>query len=447
MNADAAVRTLTNNDGRQILGLAPLARMAFAGIDLEPLKASLLERLARNENDANALLDLSIVLQLMGQRDLGLSMQGFALNIQQTYRVRCSAESAGTRLLGILSPGDLAQNNALEFLVEGSDIRLDLLYVAPDIPLPSTVPEHDLAMVGVGESDRNRPLLRHLETLVKSWPRPVLCAPERIARSARDSASALLGGVPGIVMPATARVDRESLESAGCSGMAVTEFVDGSAFPMIVRPVDSQKGQGLTRLDGPEAIAGYLKARPESEFYVARWVDYRGPDGQFRKYRVVLIGERPYACHMAISSHWMVHYISAGMRENIAKRHEEEQFFAGFEEDFARRHQDALRSIARRLQLEYVGLDCGETRDGKLLIFEVDSGMTIHAMDSADIFPYKQPQMRKVFDAFRHMLLDTSVGTGQAPATPEARSAERVPWCRGFRWCAQTDSNCRPSGS
>jgi len=395
MNLHAAALTPAADEGQQLLGLAPLARMAFAGADLGPMKALLLERLAQNENDANALMDLSIVLQLMGQRDLGLSMQGLALDIQQRYRVRGSAHCGGIRLLAILVPGDLSENNALEFLVEGSDITLDLLYVAPGIPFPATLPEHDLAMVAVCETDRNRPLLKHIETLMGSWPHPVLCAPDRIARLSRDGACRLLESAPGMVMPVTSRIDRKTLENI-------------DAFPTIVRPVDSQKGHGLMKLDHPAAIADYLKTRPENAFYVAPYIDYRGPDGQFRKYRVVLIDQHPYACHMAISDRWVVHYMSAGMVESAAKRAEEASFFAGFDDDFARRHRDALLSIARRLELEYAGIDCAETPAGELLIFEVDSGMTVHSMDPVDIFPYKQPQMRKVFRAFRQMLIDTA---------------------------------------
>jgi len=382
----------------RFIGLARLARMAFAGEDLGSLKAGLLDRLSRNENEANAWMDLSIILQLMGQRQVGLSMQTMALDIQQLYRLPCPADSAGIRLLALLGPGDLAQNNALEFLTEESDISLDLLYVAPDLPFPAALPDHDLAMVAVCETDSNRPLLKYLETLVKSWPRPVLCAPDRIARLSRDSACRLLQPVPGVAMPVTMRIDRQTLKSA-----------DGFEFPAIVRPVDSQKGQGLMKLDNADAIAGYLQTRPENAFYVAPYVDYSGPDGQFRKYRIVLIDGQPYACHMAISDHWVVHYISAGMRESAAKRAEEQRFFEEFDDGFARRHRDALLSISRRLELEYVGIDCGETPDGELLIFEVDSGMTVHAMDPVDIFPYKQPQMRKVFRAFRQMLIDASV--------------------------------------
>ena len=75
-----------------------------------------------------------------------------------------------------------------------------------------------------------------------------------------------------------------------------------------------------------------------------------------------------------------------------------------FDIHFALRHREALAALSDRLGLEYVGIDCGETPEGKLLIFEADSGMTVHAMDGVDVFPYKQVQMKKVFRAFREML-------------------------------------------
>ncbi|MFN3398189.1 MAG: hypothetical protein ACK4ZS_06605 [Sulfurimicrobium sp.] len=57
-----------------------------------------------------------------------------------------------------------------------------------------------------------------------------------------------------------------------------------------------------------------------------------------------------------------------------------------------------------RAGLDYLGIDCGESPDGKLLVFEADSNMIVHAMDPVDLFPYKQAQMQKVFAAFRAML-------------------------------------------
>jgi hypothetical protein len=79
-----------------------------------------------------------------------------------------------------------------------------------------------------------------------------------------------------------------------------------------------------------------------------------------------------------------------------------------FDDDFARRHAAAFHAIHQRMGLDYLGIDCGETSTGEMLIFEVDSNMIVHALDPVDLFPYKQPQMRKVFDAFRDMLIRAS---------------------------------------
>jgi glutathione synthase/RimK-type ligase-like ATP-grasp enzyme len=112
--------------------------------------------------------------------------------------------------------------------------------------------------------------------------------------------------------------------------VAVTALLPTGTFPIIVRPVDSQKGHGLMKVDTP-APSRLSGTRPEDAFYVARYVEYRGPDGQFRKYRIVLIDGRPYVCHMAISDSWVVHYMSAGMVESASKRAEEARFFAAFD--------------------------------------------------------------------------------------------------------------------
>jgi hypothetical protein len=44
-------------------------------------------------------------------------------------------------------------------------------------------------------------------------------------------------------------------------------------------------------------------------------------------------------------------------------------------------------------------VDCAETKTGSLLIFEADNSAVVHNMDSPEVFPYKPPQMRKIFDA------------------------------------------------
>ena len=83
---------------------------------------------------------------------------------------------------------------------------------------------------------------------------------------------------------------------------------------------------------------------------------------------------------------------------------------AEFDYDFAVRHEIALHAIAERIGLDYVTVDCGETLDGELLVFEAGNGMIVHAMDPPDLFPYKRPQMDKVFAAFAAMLRNACAG-------------------------------------
>ena len=124
----------------------------------------------------------------------------------------------------------------------------------------------------------------------------------------------------------------------------------------------------------------------------------------FRKYRIVLVDGRAYACHMAISDQWKIWYLNADMILNDANRAEEARFMATFDAEFAVRHKDALAEMSRRIGLAYCTVDCAETKDGRLLIFEADNTAIVHDMDPVDVFPYKAPQMRKIFDAFVAML-------------------------------------------
>ncbi|OIQ94222.1 hypothetical protein GALL_238510 [mine drainage metagenome] len=391
---------------KALINLPALMRTVAAGKGSD--LAGLIGRVAANPDPAAMLMDMSLVCQILGDRDIALAMQTKALALQQRYRLPTASREVAIRLLAITTPGAIGDNTPLEFLLEDSDVALELLYLGPDLPLPPALstapPEHDLLFIAVCESDQNRPLLKQIERLTETWPRPVLNAADKIAGLSRDGASARLKSSAELIMPTTARIDRQRLAQIGSGQRALGTVLDDGDFPAIVRPLGSHAGRGLARLEGPSAIDAYLGTVSEHDFYLARFVDYRDPDGQYRKYRIVLIEGRPFACHMAISSNWMIHYLHAGMAESAAKRAEEEAFMCGFDAGFARRHEAALKCIAERFELDYLVIDCAESRDGRLLVFELDNTGFVHAMDPEDVFPYKQVQMRKVFAAFRTML-------------------------------------------
>jgi hypothetical protein len=171
-----------------------------------------------------------------------------------------------------------------------------------------------------------------------------------------------------------------------------------------VRTIDSHAGRGLAKIEKPEGVEAYLRDHPEREFFISPYVDYRSADGRFRKFRLMWVDGRPYPCHMAIAEEWKVWYLNANMATSAAKRAEEAPFMSEFDTGFGRRHAATLAAISERFGLEYVGIDCAELPDGRLLVFEADVALVAHDMDPPDIYPYKGPQMRKLFAAFYEML-------------------------------------------
>ena len=389
------------------IGLAALSRLAFHGGDLQPLFAALLARVNDRPDDAPAMMDVATLLLLSGDRANGLAVQGQALAQRAMFR-RAGAAGA-LRVLAIMAPGDTMANTPLDFLLEGSGATLINVYAGPDGDLPGEVPDHDVAFLAVGESEANRPILQGLAGRLGAWPRPLLNAnPLRIADLTRDGVCALLAGAPDILAPAAFRLDRDAMSRIG-RGEARFEDAD---FPVIARPIGSHAGTGLERLSSAADLAAYVASQTEDRFYVSPFIDYAGDDGLFRKQRIALIAGVPYVCHLAVSPRWMVHYLNAEMLDSAANRAEEARFMAAFDTDFAVRHAAAFADLYRRIGLDYFAIDCAETRDGRLLLFEADVAMIVHAMDPPDLFPYKAPQMRKVFAAFLAMLEKTATRGG-----------------------------------
>jgi hypothetical protein len=386
------------------IGLARLTRAAEAGHDLRPLWRRLISRLLDGTIEAGEGLDLSLIAQLLGDREAGLTIQHAILISHQLFRSPCAAKPPRLRVLALAAATDMGSNTPIEFLLENSGIELTTLYVMPDIDWPDWLPDHDVAMVVASDSDDCRSALDKIDRAMTHWPRPLLNAPRLIGNLDRDKLHGLLDGIDGLEIPQTVCVTREQLASFSQSHLGLSDVCSDLAFPVIVRPRGSHAGKGLAKLDDAGTIERYLGEHPHESFFISRFVDYRSRDGLFRKYRIVFIDGKPYACHLAIADRWDIWYMNAGMTTSVDKRREEATFMQTFDIHFAQRHRAALAGLSRRVGLDYFTIDCAETRDESLLIFEADNTAIVHDMDPSDIFPYKAPQMRKVFDAFAAML-------------------------------------------
>ncbi|MDQ2733867.1 MAG: RimK family alpha-L-glutamate ligase [Pseudomonadota bacterium] len=402
MTPALALEQTCDIDG-QLMGLARLMKMAFRGVDLRPLAAELIGRAAGPETDANALMDLSTVLLLSDVKTVGLAVQAEALQASRVYRL-ASSQRAAVRLLSIMSSGDLMVNAPLPFLFEDSDIELTMIYLQPGEQLPRELPEHDAMIVAISQSDRTLGLLKSLSQSLQANAEPIFNRPAGIARTCRSEAYRHLAGLSGLVMPPTSRTTRAFLSQIARGELGLGVILEGGALPLIVRPVDSHAGRGLSKIGTLGELVSYLDGNAFEEFFISPFIDYRSPDGQFRKYRVALVDGVPFAAHMGISEHWMIHYLNAGMTESAPKRAEEERFMRAFKTDFSVRHQRALEAVSNRFELELLVIDCAETAAGELLVFEMDPAAVVHSMDPEDLFPYKRENMAQIYSAFRAML-------------------------------------------
>jgi hypothetical protein len=386
------------------IGFAALTMRAFGGEDLRPLRDELMSKVANGTASAGEGLDLSLITQLLGDKQAGLAIQAEVLGFHQLYRSPCSLEKPTLRVLALAAATDMGSNTPIEFLLDRSGIELNTLYVVSGVELPMPLPDHDVAIVIASDSDDCQEALSKIERFAGQWPRPLLNLPDRVCNLDRGKLHRLLAGIAGLDIPSTVCVARMRISDLLGAGAGLADISADLDFPIIVRPVGSHAGTGLAKLDNRAAVYRYLLERPEQEFFVSRFVDYASEDGLFRKYRVVFVDGRPYACHMAVADRWDIWYLNAGMSTSEHKRLEEANFMRTFDEGFASRHCQALAAMNERVGLDYFTVDCAENKNGELLIFEADNTAVVHNMDSPELFPYKQPQMRKIFDAFAAML-------------------------------------------
>ncbi len=387
-----------------LIGQSALMTMMFNGDDLSQTAAHLLQSAEQDPNNAEALLDLSTILLLRGDREVGLSLQQQALGIKQNFTVQ---KGKGLRLLILKTPGDFMTNSPIEFLIRSPEIEADVMYIGPELPYPTEI-HHDLVFNGISEGKGNEVALQLAATLIRKWGKPYINRAEEVPLLSRDRACEILDGIAGTYMPQNIILNHEELSQLASASEILGQFLVQDRFPILVRPIDSHAGEGLHKFESQEEIKSFLANTSEAQFYVAPFVDYRSSDGYYRKYRIAFVCGRPFLCHMAISEHWMIHYLNAGMTSSAWKREEEAKNMLHFSKMFGLRHEEALHDVGNAFDLEYFAIDCGETTDGQLLVFEAGNAMVVHDMDPEDLFPHKAPKMRALFREFQSMLADRS---------------------------------------
>ncbi|THD74325.1 MAG: tetratricopeptide repeat protein [Phenylobacterium sp.] len=256
----------------------------------------------------------------------------------------------------------------------------------------------DVVFSTLGDVDRDGGQLSAATAFCLALDKPVLNPPAAIRHTGRDAAAALFAGIPGLVTPPARR--------ASPAELAATPI----ETPLLVRPAGDHGGQNLVRLQDAAERDAYLATRPDERLLLTPFHDVRSADGRWRKYRFVFVDRRPFPFHLAIADHWLVHYWRADMAGSAEARAEEARFLADWRGVFGPRAAAAVEAVARRLDLDYGGLDCALTEAGEVLLFEANACILLHLDDPADVFPYKHRAVPPIREAFTRLVLDRARG-------------------------------------
>ena len=259
------------------------------------------------------------------------------------------------------------------------------------------LPPHALIYPASGAADLCADALASARGIVACSSAPVINPPALVSDTGRAAISRRLGASPDILAPRTTLERRADLIAG-----------EHIAFPHLFRSPGFHTGQHFVRVERRQNLAGAIADLPGEALLAIEPLDARGADGLYRKYRVMLIGGAPYPLHLAVSTHWKVHYFTAGMAEEAAHRAEEAAFLADMPGVIGPRAVAALGAIATELGLDYAGVDFAVAPDGRLLLFEANPGMVISPPGPEAIWDYRRAATERALAAVKALLVAKS---------------------------------------
>ena len=303
-------------------------------------------------------------------------------------------------VLGLAGPWP--RNMPLDFVVDDARWTLHRWFLPDPHRATRALPPVDLIVNALGDSVAGRAALADARAIIAAHPEiPAINDPARLRGLGRDRLAATLAGVPGARVPDARRIARDALAAGHDPGIA---------YPLLVRPVDTHGGRGLEKLDAPDERAAYLARVPADAYDVSGYVEYRSADGWFRKYRVMFVDGVAYPYHLAIDDRWMIHYYRTATTVTSWMHDEEARFLAEPERAFAG-WSATMPAIAAALGLDYAGIDCTQLSDGTVFVFEADSAMLVHALDTTDAGRATRAGVARIAGALM-ALFDRRAGSG-----------------------------------
>lgn len=280
-------------------------------------------------------------------------------------------------------------------------------YVAESYDPAYALPPHHVLLNGIGDADACAPALEAASRIVAASAAPVVNDPAAVLQTGRASLPGRLAGIPDVVVPAVTLLARAE---AGADALIAA----GLRFPLLLRAPGYHGGRHFAYAGTARDVSGVLAGLPGERVFAIAFADTRSKDGWYRKYRVLFVGGRPYAAHLAIGADWKVHYFSAGMERSAEHRAEEATFLADPAAALGARAWAAVRAAGAALGLDYGGLDFGCDARGRVVAFEANATMSVAPPPPGALFAYRRPAYERIVDAMRALLGERAERGGYA---------------------------------
>ena len=358
-----------------------------------------LERLILlNSGAADAWVTLANILMRTGQAAKAMARYRRAQELRPLITRRACKEKPDFSVLLLDAPGP--GNTPISYLAGRAPYDSHYFCVIPHAPqnLELLRAKADVVVNLIGDADNGEEILTAVRDLVERIGRPTVNRPGLVMDTDRETVARRLAGIPLCRIPKTVRLAGPVLAKA-----AQNNCLDRFALPLLVRLAGNHGGDDFEKLDDVNAIADFVSKRPDADYYLTEFVDYRSADGFFRKYRLISLDGALLPYHLAIHDDWKVHHFRTDMANQAWMRQEEEAFLKAPHLVFDGPRQAALRAVVAATGLDYSGVDCALNRAGEVVVFETNATMLVHD-EKEEAFAYKNPFIAKIKDAFDAML-------------------------------------------
>lgn len=237
----------------------------------------------------------------------------------------------------------------------------------------------------VTDADQNPTVLENAAKMLRGVPARVLNHPRTMLGTTRDKVARRLAGTPGLQVPRVLRLPRPMPDR-----VADQVARAGLSWPLILRRAGTHTGRIIGLFANADDLATAVAG--ERDLIATEFVDFRSPDGHYRKYRVFFIGDGIVLRHMLASDAWNVH---AGDRtrylaERPDLRAEQAALFERPTEPFDADLMATLGEVRRRMGLDIFGIDFAILADGRALLFEANATMNFFPFLADPRFEYLQ---------------------------------------------------------